>query len=431
MKKENNLSQPEIHPFGFDHIIDIKQQVFDNGVAINLIPLEDTRIVMVDFFFHGCKWHQSRCLQAYFSSVLLCASTTEHDAETLAKIIDNNGASIYGRTGYWGTSITLLCLSKNLRTMMEVMKSVLTHPTFDQKRFSNAVSTMKQNLAINLQDVNSVCFDEFLNALYGKSHPTTSWAQLDDYDTLTREDLLAFHEQFICSSDCQIWMTGNITDEAVDLVNGYFGKSSWGKGNFVYQDPVWPEINPSPEQTILKKMDGVQSAILTGKLLPRWDHPDFTKIMVATTLLGGYFGSRLMTNIREEKGLTYSIYASLRQTLCETALMITTATANETAARVIEEIRKEIQRMRTERVGDDELERAKNYMIGYACRKHEAGLGLSKMLMTTSMKGRPYDYIVTENRLVRDTSADDVLDIANRYFDPDTMKLCVVGNASL
>ena len=182
MKKENNLSQPEIHPFGFDHIIDIKQQVFDNGVAINLIPLEDTRIVMVDFFFHGCKWHQSRCLQAYFSSVLLCASTTEHDADTLAKIIDNNGASIYGRTGYWGTSITLLCLSKNLRTMMEVMKSVLTHPTFDQKRFSNAVSTMKQNLAINLKDVNSVCFDEFLNALYRKSHPTTSWAQLDDYD---------------------------------------------------------------------------------------------------------------------------------------------------------------------------------------------------------------------------------------------------------
>jgi len=423
------MKQPEIHPFGFDHLIEVKQKTFDNGVTINLIPLEDTRIVMIDFFFHGCKWHQSRCLQAYFSASLLCTSSEEYDADILAETIDYNGASIYSRTGFFGTCITLLCLSKNLPKMLEVMKSVLIHPTYDQKRFDTSVSMMKQSAAIRKTDVNSVCNETFLETLYGKSHRCTSFANLDDYDTLTREDLLSFHHQYICSSDCQIWMTGNITEDAIGLVHEHFGKTAWGEGQFVYQQPIWPDLQPAKDHIIRMKMPGVQSAICMGKLLPRWDHPDFTKIMVTITLLGGYFGSRLMTNIREEKGLTYGIQASLRQTLCETALMISTATANETVEQVIEEIYKEIQRMRTERVGDEELARVKNYMIGYSCRKHEPGLGLSKLLMNMYMKGCPYDNILTENRLVLDTTAEDIIDMTDRYLDVDSMRLCVVGNA--
>ena len=423
------MKQPEIHPFGFDHIIEVKQKTFDNGLTVNLIPLEDTRIVMVDFFFHGCKWHQNRCLQAYFASSLLSTSSEEYDADTLAETIDYNGATIYSRTGYLGTSISLLCLSKNLPQMLEVMKSLLTHPTYDQKRFDTTVSMMKQSAAIRNTDVDSVCYEAFLDALYGKSHRCTSFAKLEDYDTLTREDLFAFQEKYICSSDCQMWMTGNITDEAIELLHAYFGKAAWGKGHFVYQPPAWPHIDPSAEQVIRMKMPGVQSAIYMGKLLPRWDHPDFAKLMVTITLLGGYFGSRLMTNIREEKGLTYGIQASLRQSLCETALMISTATANETVEQVIEEIHKEIKVLRTERVGEEELARVKNYLIGYSCRRHEPGLGLSKMLMSVYMKGYPYDYILTENQFVRDTTAEDIMDMANRYLDADTMKLCVVGNA--
>ena len=146
-------------------------------------------------------------------------------------------------------------------------------------------------------------------------------------------------------------------------------------------------------------------------------------------MLGGYFGSRLMTNIREKKGLTYGIQASLSQTLSETALVISTSTANEATEVVIDEIYKEIRRMQTERAGEEELERVKNYMIGFACRRHEPGLGVSKLLMTQLMKGFPIDHIVTENNIVRQTTADDIMEITNKYFDVETMTQCVVGNA--
>lgn len=425
------MNQPQIHPFGIDHIFEVGRDTLDNGVPVFLIPLEDTRVVMLEFFFHGSKWHQQRTLQAYFSSRLMSASTEEYDADHLAEIIDYNGATIYTRTGFFGTTISLVCLSKKLRDMMPVIRSIITIPTYDQRRFSTAISMARQDAKIRLTDVEAVCNYDFLDALYGKHHPSTSWAEIEDYDTLTPSDLKAFHDKYVCSSDCQIWITGEISDDVHQLVNDYFGKSAWGKNQYVFEHSQWPVIEPSAEKHLYKPMDGVQSAICVGKLLPRWDHPDFTKLTVATTMLGGYFGSRLMTNIREKKGLTYGIQASLSQTLSETALVISTSTANEAAEVVTDEIYKEIRRMQTERAGEDELERVKNYMIGFACRRHEPGLGVSKLLMTQLMKGFPIDHIVTENNIVRQTTADDIMEITNKYFDVETMTQCVVGNAKL
>ena len=422
------MKQPEIHTFGFNHIVDVENRLLDNGVALQLIPLEDTQVVVIDFYFHACKWHQRRSLQAYSSVALIHTSTDDYDADTLAQVIDYNGASIYTRTGFLGTSVTLVCLSKNLKAMMPVMKSIITQPTYDKRRFETFIEKEKQEHSIMRKDVNSVAFFNLLNMLYGKTHPSTSFAEKEDYNTLTREDLLEFHDNYICSSDCRIWMTGDISEENIQLVNTYFGSHKWGKTQFVFQTPHWPEVNPSKENVLRINMEGVQSAIAMGQLLPRWDHPDFTHIMVATTLLGGYFGSRLMSNIREEKGLTYGIQASLRRTLSETSLIISTATANENVEQVVEEVKKEIVRMKTEKVGEDELTRVKNYMIGYACRTYEPRPGLSNLLMDLYMMGKPYDDVITENKMVRETSADDIIETVNRYFDVENMKMCVAGN---
>ena len=422
------MRQPDIHPFSISNPIDTGKTVFDNGVTLRLVPLEDTRLVKLDFMFHGSKWNQSRPLQAYFASKLISASTKDFDADPLAEILDYYGAGIRTETGFFCTSVTLVCLSKNLPALMPVMKSILTQPTYDSQRFEVMRVMEKQVYAIREKEVADQDRCNRLNALYGDRHRCTSFAKESDYDSLTRQDLLDFHGHYFSSSDCQIWLTGDTSPDNIKTVNNFFGLSPWGESQYVWQAPDWPEAHPSHETVFKKKMDGVQSAIYMGKLLPRWDHPDFTRLMVAVTLLGGYFGSRLMKNIREEKGLTYGISSALRLSMADTALVIATTTANSNVNQVVEEIHKEIRTLMTEKVGEDELLRVKNYMTGYACRKYEPGLGLASLLMKQNVMGRPDDYIMEENNKVRAITADDIIEMTRRYFDADTMKLSIAGD---
>ena len=178
-------------------------------------------------------------------------------------------------------------------------------------------------------------------------------------------------------------------------------------------------------------MDGVQSAIYFGRLLPRWDHPDFTRLMVATTLLGGYFGSRLMTSVREEKGYTYGIFSMLNPTPSDNALMILSDCAHEFVQPLLDEVYHQIDLLQQERVGEDELAKVRSYLQGDLCRTYDSSLTLSDAWIFVHTQGLPDTYFHDYWQTITNTSAADLQRLASTYLCKESLTEVVAGQKKL
>ena len=170
----------------------------------------------------------------------------------------------------------------------------------------------------------------------------------------------------------------------------------------------------------------VQAAVRLGCLLPSPGHPDMPLLRLAVTLLGGYFGSRLMSNIREQRGYTYGIHATIFNVPHDNALVIACETATQYADAVVNEVRSELQRLCDEPVGEDELQMVKNYMEGQFCRRTECSFNYPQLLMNLLSTGRNMDDLRQEHQRIQNATPSEIIEVCRRYFQPDRFFSCIV-----
>jgi predicted Zn-dependent peptidase len=220
-------------------------------------------------------------------------------------------------------------------------------------------------------------------------------------------------------------LAGQVGEDDVQHVNKFLGQLVKS------QDPVAPSHIPQSDyagkEILIEKEDSVQSSIRIGRRLFNRHHPDYFKTLVANEILGGYFGSRLMKNIREEKGLTYGISSSLVTLSNDGYFMIGTDVKKEFTQQTIDEIKKEIYRLQTELVGDEELQTVKNFMAGEFAGSLNTAFEVADRRKILLLDGLPADFFNRYIDQIHATTAEDIRYVASTYFKPEDMVEVVVG----
>jgi predicted Zn-dependent peptidase len=279
---------------------------------------------------------------------------------------------------------------------------------------------------VALQQPNAQARRMFLSEIYSTDHVMGQLAEAIDYQAVNADMLKSYHKQWYHHRNVTVYMAGHITQECLDLVTQAFGEpfGEIPQGGEVHFAPV-PQ---RPAKQLFKEMPGkAQSSVLIGKSTIGLHHPDCMQLRVLITLLGGFFGSRLMSTVREEKGLTYGIYAVLNPSPYDNALMILSDCDHRFVQPLLSETYHQIDRLQNELVSDNELALVRSTMKGELMRTYDSRLSLNDAWIYLHTQGLPDDYFHRYWQAISNVTSEDLQRLAGTYLGKDTLTEIVVG----
>ncbi len=423
----NRNQQPKIRPIEPILIPSPEKQIMPNGIPLYLFQTGEEEVVRLDILIKGGQWNQTQPLQAMFTNRMLREGTTRFTSAEIAEKLDYYGAWLDLSSSMNYGYVTLYSLNKYFPQTVEVVQSLIMEPLFPEKELSIAIEKNKQQFTVNNSKVDVLARKELNRSLFGTEHPCGKYASIEDYNLLTKGVLQRFHCQYYHSNNCTLYLSGKITPEIVREVEKTFGHSQWGNIS-VFQNQNIYTLHTKPEKRIqIERDDAMQSAICMGNITIDRKHPDFLKLRVMVTLFGGYFGSRLMSNIREEKGYTYGIGAGIVSYPECSMIIISTQAANEYAEPIIQEVYYEVDRLQNEPVSDKELSMVKNYMMGENCRNYEGPFSLADAYIYLQSSGLDNGFLSRLQQAIKETTASDIQRLAHTYLIKEQLKEIIVG----
>ncbi|MBQ9665641.1 MAG: insulinase family protein [Bacteroidaceae bacterium] len=397
----------------------------DNGVEVHVIPMPSTELVTISIMFFGGQWVQEKKLQSNLALQQIKSGTESFTAEFLSDKLDYYGATITADATINYGFLRLNCLRRTLPDVLPLFREIITSPTYEQPLFDNAIEESYLSYQVSEQKVAYVSKRVFYQQLLGFHHPAAQYVDEQAYQNIRREDLLAYHQQFITLSNAVIYVTGNVDDALLALVNSQLGSTPCGEPHpHAYQRADIISPSRMMHETTLN-VPSVQSGLRLGKVLPDASSADFPAIHLSSVILGGYFGSRLMKNIRERLGFTYGIGSTFYPIPHNNIFIIATETPREHVARCIEEIKKDIADMQQHPASNEELDNARNFMLGQFCRTTEVSLSLSTLLMHQRAQGRTLNDLLQEQQQIQSITPEDIMQSAQKYFSPDELLIAV------
>jgi len=422
----NRSTAPEFKTIEKIDIIKASEQNLDNGVPVYTINAGSQELTKVEFIFSAGMYYQNRTLLAATTNTLLEAGTTKRNALQLSEHIDFFGSFLELEVGQDYSSITIYSLNKYLNESLAFVEEILKDSIFPQTEIEIHLANRKQKHLINSGKVNHLVKRKFSELLFGPQHPYGIEAKTEDFDTLKQSDILNFYKNHYSYKNCFVVAAGNLPKDLMTVLNNHFGKDKWGSDSPTQSKAA--TINPTTERKILvEKNDAIQSAIRIGRVLFNKTHEDYFKFQVLNTILGGYFGSRLMANIREDKGYTYGIGSGLSSFVNAGYFYISTEVGSDVTKNALEEIYKEIKRLREDLVSTEELETVRNYILGQFLRSVDGPFALAEKFVGVKEFGLDYNYYNNYFKAVKNVSSNDLRDLANKYLQEKDLIECVAG----
>ncbi len=422
----NRTSAPKIHIIRELNLPTIEKASLSNGIPTISINVGNQEIVKIQLVFKAGMWYQSQSLQAFFTGQMLEEGSRNFTASDLAEKLDSCGAHVHQKVNRDNASIEIYTLSKHLETVLPLVADMLRFPTFGEAELKQLVEQEKQAFNVRNQQVKHIAQREYSALLFGNQHPYGSSATEESYNLLNTSILKEFHKTNYGSDNCRIFVSGKIDSSTQNLLDKFLGQEKWGNQNL----PKLPEFSSQSSTDklhYLPKENVLQSAIRLGKRSIGKSNPDYFGLTVASTLFGGYFGSRLMSNIREDKGYTYGIYAGIYPHIHDSAFIISSEVGADVAQKAMDEIRYELKRLRTESVDLEELSLVKNYMSGTFLRSLNGAFALGEAVKTLYEFNLKEDYYQNYLNTIHEMTPEKVLYYANKYLHEDQMIELIVG----
>ena len=426
MKELNRNFSPNIRPV---ENINYQQPVIhrlDNGIPVYQLQTGTQDIVKIEFIFNAGVYYESKALVSWFTNKMLKEGTQNFTASQIAEKIDYYGAHLELSADKDMTYITVYTLNKYLSEILPVVEEVIFYPSFPESELNIKIQNKKQEYIVNSKKVRNLARWKFNELIFGENHPYGKFVSADNYEAIVQEDLIDFHKNNYFIADCKIIAAGRIHKDLIGILNKYFGKFT---DTYTRIDQKTNPIETSKLHMVhYKKEDALQSAIRIGKKLFNKKHPDFLKLKVLNTILGGYFGSRLMSNIREDKGYTYGIGSAVVSMQHSGYFFIASEVGAEVTQNAIKEIYHEIDVLQNEKVPESELNLVKNYMLGSFLRSIDGPFALSENFKGLVEYGLDYNYLKSFVDIVKEVNADEIQLLAQRYLDKNSLIELKVGS---
>jgi zinc protease len=422
----NRISPPQIQTVKEIALPVTNKSNLSNGIPVFSINVGAQEVVKIQLVFKAGIWFQSQALEALFTGQMLEEGSQNFTASEIAEKLDDYGAFVHKKVNRDNACIDIYCLSKHLESVLTVVADILKNPLFGQSELNRLREQEIQSFIVRHQKVKHIAQKQFSALLFGDQHPYGVSAKIEDYDAITSPILKRFHQKHYSSSNCRIFISGKVNESTLKLVNQFFGQEQWGESKTV-QVPSIIATSSTELKHYVPKENVLQSAIRIGSRTIGRKHPDYFALSIVTTLFGGYFGSRLMSNIREDKGYTYGIYAGVSSHIHDSSFTISSEVGADVSQKALNEIRFELKRLRTEKVKDEELNLVKNYMSGTFLRSLNGPFALGEVIKSLYEHNLPEDFYQQYLNMIHKVNPEDVLKIANQYLHEDKMIELVVG----
>ena len=397
----------------------------DNGVPVYTIDAGAQDVIQIEWVFYAGNWFEKGNSIAAATNFMLKNGTTSRTAFQLNEDFEYYGA-YSNRTCYNETAtVTLHTLTKHLDKLLPVVNDMLTNATFPEEELVIFKQNSKQRLQVKLQKCEFVAGRLIDNYLYGEQHPYGKFAGMQDLDALTTDDIKEFYKNYYINGQCAIFVSGKLPADLEQQLNENFGKLSITK-------PTYKVNKIETVQAAQKKYridndpKSVQGAIRIASNFPGRQDPDFKKVIVLNNVFGGFFGSRLMMNIREDKGYTYGIHSYLQNHLQETAWLVSTEAGRDVCEATIEEVYKEMKLLRDEPIDDEDLLLVQNYMMGSLLGDLDGPFQIMAKWKNIILNNMDEQYFYDSIDAIKNTSAEELQALAQKYLQPEKFYELVV-----
>ena len=420
------MTQP---PLTIPSTIEVPQAVrhtAPNGTPIYAINCPEYEVVRVSFVFHAGTITQRHPFTASATANMLAEGSENMTSQQIAERLDYYGSYFDINIDRDYSYITFCTLSKFFAQTAEVIEEVILRPTFPEREVSIYSAKRRQQLTIERRKVETIARENFAQAIFGKSHPYGISYPESAYDTLCREDIYEHYQRRYTAENCIVICSGSISEDVLKRITDITAQIH----NSVEKDEIaFPPFDTKHE--ILVQHDGaVQSSIRMGRLLFTRAHEDFIPMQVLSTTLGGYFGSRLMQNLRERNGFTYGVFSAMVNFQNTGYLAIATQVGTDVTEQALEQIAIEIDTLRNELVSGQELSLVKNIMAGEMMRILDGPFGIADVTTENILCGFNNSHIADNLHRIRTTTPEEIRALAQKYLDPNDIVTVVAGDFS-
>ena len=386
-----------------------------NGVDVYTIDAGAEEVMAIEWVFYAGNSYEENNLVAATANFLLKNGTTKRSAFQINEHFDYYG-SYLNRACYNETAtVSLHCLTKHIRELLPAVRELLVDSTLPEDELATYKQNMKQRLKVNLKK-NDFVAGRLIDAyLYGEQHPYGKFTKEEDFDKLDRQQLQKFYDQYYRHGKLVLFVAGKLPADLEGLLNEHFGDLG---NNVINSLSIATQPSTEKKYRITNDKDAVQGSIRLARPFPNRHHPDFLRVQVLNCLLGGFFGSRLMSNIREDKGYTYGIHSYLQNHIHESAWMVSTEAGKDVCEATIKEVYAEMKTLREETVDEDELLLVRNYMMGSILGDLDGPFQIIARWKNIILNELGEKYFYDSINTIRTISAEELQLLAQKYLNP-------------
>jgi predicted Zn-dependent peptidase len=416
----NRKAAPPIQdPVAFNlQLTPYEYYTLDNGTPVYAVNAGTQDVLLIELVFYAGNWYEQQNVVAATTNFLLKNGTKQRSAFDINEHFEFYGAYLNRRCNSETATLSLHCLSKHVNELLPVIGELLTESIFPEEELDIYKQNQKQRLQVNLKKCDFVAnrlIDEYL---YGFNHPYGRYTSTVAYDELERGQLLDFYKKYYTNGRCLLFVAGKLPDDMVQQLNKSFGALPFNQAPL----PVFNYlVQPANQKVahIINDEQGVQSAIRLATPFPNRHHADYPKAQVLNSIFGGYFGSRLMSNIREDKGYTYGIHSHIENHIQTSAWVVSTEAGRDVTKATIKEMYHEMERLRNEPVGEEELYLVRNYMIGTLLGDIDGPFQIINRWKNYILHGLEKDYFYKSLEVIKTITAQELQALANKYLQPE------------
>ena len=414
-------TQPNI--FSVEHIPIVKPQIFDITPRVKLLWMQNVPndTVRLDLYFDAGIVKEKKSIPSLVHS-LLFSGTEAFSSVDIHEQIDALGGFLDTDISFETAIVSIYCLKEHLEPISQIVSDAINGLIFRENEVEDVLRSMEQRYKENLQKVRNVAQQQFRKLLFSSDENYSDVSDLSDFETAQTATMKRFWKENYLNGLTRITLVGNVEPDLVDALIDRFGK--WSKDEL----PVYGNAFGFTENRCDFPVQGaVQTAIRMGKFLFPKQHEDFIGFQVLNTILGDYFGSRLMSNIREDKGYTYGIGSAMMELHNNGYFVIVTEVGKEVTEATLEEIKKELLRLQTELVPESELELVKNYLLGQFLKSADGPYAMLDLYNAVDQFGMTTDYYDRAIQETKTMTSERILELAKKYLDWSDLLIVTAG----
>lgn len=409
------------------HLKPFEHFVLQNGVEVYAVDAGAEEVVQIDFVLDAGTVYEEKNLLGATTNFLLKNGTSTQTAFEINSFFEYYGAYLNRSCFTETASVSLHCLSKHYSLLLPNVVKLLQDAQFPEEELSIHKQNSRQRLTVNLKKADFVA-NRLIDAyMFGESHPYGRYTTFEAIDDISRDDLQAFYDQYYRKGRLRIFIAGRLPKDFLSHLEMHFGSLSYHSAP---ERLTLPDMAASVEPGVLQRVElgtgGVQGSIRLARHFPSKKHPDYLQVQVLNALLGGFFGSRLMENIREDKGYTYGIHSYLQSYRDQSVWTISTEAGKDVCNATLAEVWKEMEILRTELVDDEELLLVKNYIIGTVVGDLDGPFHILGRWKNMLLSDLGMDYFDRSIQAIKDVDAPALQQLAQRYLKPEDFYQLVV-----